>query len=154
MIFTPGYFVMKLVAYIVWMWVGLSLLRPGAGSRLESAVAFGTLRLLMGFVFGLLIWVVGTFVYVGAMLAQGPGESPLPAGPVTYLLVYVPVRWVEWGIFELVLDPRARSAFGFVYGSSPEARSWRAGGAVISCLADVPVIASLGWMLPLGRFMC
>jgi hypothetical protein len=154
MIFTPGYFVVKLGAYVTWMWVGLSLLRPGAGARLESAVAFGTLRLLMGFVFGLLIWVAGTFVYVGAILMEGPGESPLPAGLLTYLLVYVPVRWVEWGIFELVLDPGARSFFGLVYGSSLQARSWRAGGAAISCLADIPVIASLGWMLPVGRFMC
>jgi hypothetical protein len=30
---------------------------------------------------------------------QQIGTSPL----LTYLLVYVPIRWVEWGIFEVVI---------------------------------------------------
>jgi hypothetical protein len=31
---------------------------------------------------------------------------------------------------------------------------WRLGGIVISCLADIPVIVSLGGNLAVGRFMC
>ena len=33
-------------------------------------------------------------------------------------------------------------------------RLWRLGGIAISCLADIPLIASLGGVVPVGRFLC
>jgi hypothetical protein len=68
--------------------------------------------------------------------------------------VYVPVRWVEWGIIEaLLLSPAARGARGFLLGGGGAARRWRLGGAALSCLADVPLMLASGG-LPVGRLMC
>jgi hypothetical protein len=66
----------------------------------------------------------------------------------------VPVRWVEWGIFEVALQPSARAWDVFTLSADPRVRRWRLGGIVISCLADVPVMIALGGVLPVGRFLC
>src|SRR5262245_19407373 len=94
------YFGTKLTAYTLWMFIGLQLFRPPEDWRLLAALSLGTFRLLMGFGFGLVIWFVGTIVYVGVAVGAG---GDLLASAVTYLSVYAPVRWVEWGIFEVVL---------------------------------------------------
>jgi len=108
----------------------------------------------MGFGFGVIIWLSGTFVFVGINELETPSSGGmLVASVVTYLSVYVPIRWGEWGIFELALNPQPRSLNAFLLSSGMRARGWRLGGIVISCLADIPVIMSLGG-LPLGRFMC
>lgn len=139
---SPFYFATKLAAYVLWLFVGLRLLRPVEASFLR-ALALGTLRLLMGFGFGLVIWLGGSLVY------EKVGSSV-----VAYLSVYVPVRWIEWGIFEVALDRQSRSLKGFLLSSSTRGVGWRVGGIVISCLADIPVIVSLGGNLAVGRFMC
>ena len=43
---------------------------------------------------------------------------------------------------------------GFLVGESKPDRLWRLGGIVISCLADIPLIISLGGVIPTGRFLC
>jgi len=146
------YFGVKLAAYTLWMSVGLSLLRPQDGSRVPTAIVLGALRLSMGLVFGVGIYLVGTLVFaVIGVATYSVGISI--AMIVTYLSVYVPTRWVEWAIFELWIDPRSRSVPGFLSSASAQGRGWRLGGIAISCLADVPVIISVGG-LPVGRFMC
>jgi hypothetical protein len=146
------YFGVKLAAYTLWMFVGLSLLAPQRGSLVPTAVVLGGLRLLMGLCFGVVIWLAGTLVYAAVGVATYSADASI-ATIVTYASVYVPVRWVEWAIFELTIDRRARSARGFLAGGSPQGGGWRLGGIAISCLADVPVIVSVGG-LPVGRFMC
>jgi len=147
------YVLAKFVAYTVWCGVGIQLLwslerranvqgATAAGTRTWRkwllAVVYGALRLLMGVFFGLIIWIVGTMV--AANIWGAPHRDVL-----TYLLVYVPIRWVEWTILAWII---ARSSAGKLgYG-------WRLGGIGISCLADIPLIAAMGWALPLGRFFC
>jgi hypothetical protein len=82
-----------------------------------------------------------------SQLGSGSGSNVL-----TYLAVYVPVRWFEWSILAAILIP---SSFAqFLLGAAKPDRLWRLGGIVISCLADIPLIISLGGVIPTGRFLC
>jgi hypothetical protein len=92
----------------------------------------------MGIVFGVVIWLVGT--EVAGSLWDTPHRDI-----ITYLVVYVPVRWIEWTILAWLIARNAAGSIDY---------RWCFGGIGISCLADLPLIASTGWMLPLGRFFC
>jgi len=101
----------------------------------------------MGFFFGILIY------FLGSALITRIGTG-LPENAITYLAVYVPVRWIEWSIMSAILnrDPKANSPW--LFGWSARDRYWRLGGIVVSCFADIPLIYSLGGIIPTGRFMC
>jgi hypothetical protein len=139
------YFLTKFLAYIGWMYLGLRLLRSGTKASIAHAFFLGLLRLFLGLIFGVVIYLLGS-----AMLSQlGYGSA---ANALTYLSVYVPVRWLEWSIMAaLLLSP---SISQFLFGTGKTDRLWRAGGIVVSCLADVPLIISLGGVIPTGRFLC
>jgi|SRR5215831_7686234 len=141
------YFGTKYAAYTLWCLLGLRLFQPLRPFFVVMALGLGVLRLVMGLCFGLGIWLIGSLVY--SALSHGPSPSVL-----TYLLVYIPIRWVEWSIMLLLLSASCRSASGFFLGSAKSDRLWRAGGIILSCLADIPMIISLGGILPVGRFMC
>ena len=141
------YLGIKFLAYSFWCSVGLSKLRHKEGSLLARSFAFGLLRLLMGFFFGALIWFLGSLL----MSAVGFG---LPQNVLTYVLVYLPVRWVEWTIMAILIVPGSFPAWRWAAGTASNDRLWRLGGIVISCLADIPLIWSLGGAIPTGRFLC
>lgn len=103
MITAPVYFGTKCLAYMARSFFGLRLLRPLLGDRIPRALALGFIRLLMGFGFGLAIWIISTAVY--EHLQNFPARSVF-----TYVLVYVPVRWIEWSILQFLFDPPAHSA--------------------------------------------
>jgi hypothetical protein len=145
------YFLAKFLAYCFWMWQGLGRLHPTDAGRIRRALVYGFARLSMGLGLGLFIWFAGSLVSVS--LRQLMPEYNVLGDILTYASVYVPVRWVEWAIFDLIIDPRARTVRGFLLGETAWNRVWRLGGIVISCLADIPVIVDTGG-LPVGRFMC
>jgi hypothetical protein len=147
------YFLVKGLAYAAWMYVGLRVFGRGGGNKGSIAVVLGAVRLVMGLAFGFVIW-VGSTLFLESIQNVLGGLPDWLANSATYAAVYVPVRWIEWGIFDLVLNREARTARGFFLGPSSRSRRWRAGGILISCLADIYVIASLGGMIPVGRFMC
>jgi hypothetical protein len=78
----------------------------------------------------------------------------LPQNILTYALVYLPVRWIEWSIMAALIVPGSFPLAHWILGTSPQDRNWRLGGIVISCLADIPLIVSLGGVIPSGRFLC
>jgi hypothetical protein len=147
------YFAVKGLAYAAWIYVGLSVFGRGQRHHVPLALGLGALRLLMGLGFGIVIWLAGSAVFQGVSEISD-GSSSLVPSITTYLAVYVPVRWIEWGIFEVLLNRESRSARGFFLGAGSRTRRWRLGGIAISCLADIPVIYSLGGVIPVGRFMC
>lgn len=149
---TAVYFVVKFCAYAAWMWVGLRSNRATAGSVVPQALLLGAARLLMGLGFGFTIWTLTTAMVMGVH-TMAPDLAGWVIAAFVYLGVYVPIRWIEWAIMDVVIRPEARTLRGFVLGAGLPSRRWRAGGIVISCLADIPVIAVVGG-LPLGRFMC
>ena len=140
------YFLTKFLAYIGWMYLGLRVLRSGTKASIARAFFLGLLRLFLGLIFGVVIYLLSS-----AMLSQLGYGGPA-SNAVTYLSVYVPVRWLEWSIMAaLHLSP---SISQFLFGTGKTDRLWRAGGIVISCLADIPLIISLGGVIPTGRFLC
>jgi len=147
----PLYVALKLAAYIGWCWTGAWWLAPDRARPGLLAVGLGIVRLLMGVFFGILIWLLASVVYarMGSMDVETAGVRTA----ITYVIVYVPVRWIEWGIIDVLLNVRERSLKQFLLGSGAWARMWRIGGIAISCLADIPVFMQVGG-LPIGRFMC
>jgi len=140
----------KFLAYSGWLYFGLSRFegrKPGPG----RAVAFGLLRLLMGFFFGVLIYLGSSWVVTHLSSSLGFG---MLRDVVAYLSVYVPVRWVEWSIMAALIAPYPVGLAQLAFGADPGDRGWRAGGILLSCLADIPLIVSLGGVIPTGRFLC
>ena len=145
----PAYFATKVVAYVLWCWLAIHTFQPKRSfeETFFLAATAGAFRALMGLAFGIVIWWLGTLVY--GSLRDAPGT-----GLLTYALVYVPVRWVEWSLLALLLIPESRSGRAFLLGADRADRGWRAGGISVSCFADLPVIYALGGVLPVGRFLC
>ena len=144
---SPLYLVIKLLAYCIWCFVGLRLFQPNTKFLPAKALGFGVLRLFMGFFFGIAIYFLGSF----SLTVLGSG---LQQNVITYVLVYVPARWIEWSIMSAIIAASVPHASSWFLGWNHRDRYWRLGGILISCLADVPLIASLGGLLPTGRFLC
>ena len=155
------YAAVKLIAYVAWSALGVEILRSPSlqkdttlsalpSSILEwkwmPAIGYGFLRLFIGLFFGLLIWLLSSMLL--------PLFSSLPRGDVlTYFLIYVPIRWIEWTILAMIIARGVRRiSWVFLWGD--RISRWRLGGIVVSCLADIPIIAFADWTLPVGRFLC
>ena len=66
----------------------------------------------------------------------------IPNGPTLSLLVYLPIRWLEWSIVAVIVDLDRRSARNLFVGDIGASRLWRVGGMAISCLFDLPMIVA------------
>jgi hypothetical protein len=145
------YLLIKFSAYAWWCNAGLVRTRqkPDTPEQdfLGKAFGLGLFRSLLGGAFGVAIYFLTVpFMAVNSHLV----ESEFLA----YALVYIPVRWIEWSIIAMILYRESRSLSGFIIGGSASDRKWRAAGILISCAADIPVIAALHGTLFLGRVMC
>jgi len=141
------YFGGKFLAYSVWCYFGLRGFRPQNSHTLGRAIIYGAIRLALGFFFGILIYLLSSAL----ITSLAPG---LPENVIAYLAVYVPVRWIEWTIMAILIMPGPISPSHWIVGSGRMDRLWRLGGIAISCLADIPLIVSLGGVIPVGRFLC
>jgi len=141
------YFGGKFFAYSAWCYLGLHVFRPQNSRLLGRAIIFGAIRLSLGFFFGVLIYLFSSVL----ITSLAPG---LPGNVIAYLCVYVPVRWIEWTIMALLILPGPIAPSQWIAGNGRTDRLWRLGGIAISCLADIPLIVSLGGVIPVGRFLC
>jgi hypothetical protein len=140
------YGALKLLAYCTVCWLGLRWVAARQGRVWPAALGLGLLRASMGLGFG-----VGIFLASASIVAVNPSSASMMV--VAYLAVYVPTRWIEWGLIALFLSRGTRSLGGFWLGANGKDRWWRLIGIVVSCSADVPVLLAVGG-LPVGRFMC
>jgi len=141
------YLVGKLLAYSAWCFFGLRLFQPQLSGSLVRGVLYGAIRFSLGFFFGILIYLLSSVL----ITSLAPG---LPENVITYLAVYVPVRWIEWSILALLVLRDPVSPLQWFTGSTRTDRLWRLGGIGISCVADIPLIAAFGGVIPVGRFLC
>ena len=136
---------LKFLAYVMWCYVGVGLLRYERTFR--AALGYGALRLAIGVFFG-----------IGVFLVGGIAHLEVSRYPVLmYLEIYAPVRWIEWGILAALLRRQDAGFVPFLIGGDNKARLWRFGGIVVSMFADLPVLLSspgAKGMLPVGRFLC
>src|SRR5262245_28520133 len=115
------YFGGKLIAYCAWCYVCVRLLRQEVTHKLGRGVFYGTIRILLGFFFGILIYFLSS-----AVITSLP--AGLPENVITYLLVYVPVRWVEWSIMATLILPGPMPLAQRIAGTGQNDRLWRLGG--------------------------
>ena len=141
------YFGGKFLAYSAWCYFGLRIFQAQVSRPFGRAIGYGVVRLLLGFFFGILIY----FLSSAVITAVAPG---LPENLIAYLAVYVPVRWIEWTIMAFLILPGPQSGSQWIAGIGRTDRLWRLGGIAISCVADIPLIASLGGVIPVGRLLC
>jgi hypothetical protein len=137
----------KYAAYSLWCFLAFRWVHREPSPKTARALAFGFLRLLMGLFFGVVIWLGSSWM----LSAIGYG---IPQNFAAYLLVYIPVRWIEWSLMAGFLAPGTLAPQAWLIGTSPSDRLWRLGGIAISCIADTPLILSLGGVIPTGRFLC
>jgi len=141
------YFGGKLIAYCAWCYMYIRLFRQEGIHKFGRGIVYEAIRLLLGFFFGILIY----FLSSAVITSLPPGA---PENVITYLVVYVPVRWVEWSIMAMLILPGPMSLSQRIAGTGQRDRLWRLGGIAISCIADIPLIASLGGVIPVGRILC
>ena len=105
-----------------------------AGLAILSAIALGSLRLAIGVVFGVTIFL---------------------AGPISdehliwkYIAIYAPVRVVEWSILAWVIGRRSDTQTGLIW------ILWCFGGVVVSFVADFASPQGIEGHFCVGRCLC
>ncbi|HVP41972.1 MAG TPA: hypothetical protein VMS96_00990 [Terriglobales bacterium] len=140
-----GYVALKFLAYVMWCYVGVGLLRTER--TLRSAFGLGAVRLMLGVLFGFGVFLIGGMAHLEA-----------PSSPMLlYLEIYAPVRWMEWGVMAWLMRRQDRGPAALLLGADNQSRLWRAGGILVSIIADLPILLSrrgANEMLPIGRFLC
>ena len=129
-----AYVLTKFAAYSGWCYLGLCWFDPRRGGKTRGSLFYGFLRLLMG--------VFGMGIFLAALTVNNAVKNSM----LTYLVVYVPIRVVEWSLMLLILRRQQGAVSQYV--------SWVAGGVVISCLADIPLGIMEGGVVPVGRPFC
>ncbi len=120
------YFPAKLVLYVWLVHYGLRAFGPPAQVSFGAAATIGMLRLIMGFMVAIPLGMAGMMLY--DILEGGVGAVAL-----TYILLYPPVRWIEWGVLEYLIQSKEWALFR---PSGPRLQ-WRAMAVVLTCLPDV-----------------
>jgi hypothetical protein len=142
LILYPVYFFLKCLAYAAWCYYGLRALHKQ--SSIGAGISYGFARVGLGIFFGAGIFFLGNALHLGA-----------PAHPwLLYVLIYVPVRYLEWLIMAALLGAKGSEAYRI---SDPATQCWIVKGIGVSYLVDLPMIllyAASGSLLPVGRFLC
>ena len=142
------YIAVKLLAYCGWSYYGLRVFRPDQYPSFTLILGYGLFRFFLGLFFGTMI-----FIFLLVLLSPILNAIPLQ-NLFAYLFIYIPIRWIEWMIMSIKLNPGHLTFKQALTGSNPVDRTWRLGGILISCLADVPLIMFFGGAIPTGRFLC
>ncbi len=127
------YVAVKLLFYIAWCWVGLRLWRTASPGLMAPGI-FGILRLTIGIAFGVAIF----------LMVPTQREDVI----WKYLVIYTPVRMVEWFIMALII------------GRTVERRTtvstilWCFGGIVVSFAADFASPEGVAGHFCVGRCLC
>lgn len=127
------YVLIKFAFYTSWCWTGLRLWQSNS-PRWRKATAFGLLRLAIGVVFGVAIFI------------------SIPAQPDDvlwkYLSIYSPIRLVEWLIIAWILVRKSPNRnLATILG-------WCAGGIVVSFVADFASPEGVAGHFCIGRCLC
>lgn len=129
-----AYLLTKFTAYSGWCYLGLAWFDPTRSPKATGSLFYGLVRLLMGIVFGLAI-------FFAALTLNNAVKNSL----LTYFVVYVPVRVIEWSLMLWILRRE---------GTFPRYLLWVGGGVILSCLADIPLGVMEGGVVPVGRPFC
>lgn len=133
------YLGLKGLGYVAWCFVGVRWVGARRKRPALVGLGLGLGRMVLG-------WFVGLAVAPFVLFWAGLGQLP-----VFYFTGLVLVRWLEWGVIHWLLRPEDNGGL-FMTGGNARGRAWRAGGIVVSYLADAPFLLTEGF--PHGRFLC
>jgi hypothetical protein len=135
-----AYLALKTCGYILWCYIGLRWFERDRRRPIIAAIVRGAARLALG-------WLTGLLVAPLAIAAAGTDHIPL-----FYFTALVLVRWFEWAVIQASFRGVGRGGVAFATGGDGRGRLWRAGGVVVSYLADAPFLLTDGF--PHGRIFC
>jgi hypothetical protein len=118
------YLVLKFLVETLWCAFGLRIFRPEGPRSARDALKYGLLRLVIG---------------RGAMLLlSGTYFRQIPE--VVLFGILVLVRWPEWSLLnDLIAGRKLRAKTLLIAGDAASYR-WRAGGVLVSCVADLAAV--------------
>jgi hypothetical protein len=132
-----AYAIVKFIAYCVWCYVGLWLLAP-MQAKLVAAIVYGALR-----------WLLGLGLGIGVFLA---GSIEQESAGFLYLLIYTPLRVIEWGIIAAILLVRYKIKRS--RDINMRLVLWVMGGILVSYLSDMVSPEGLAGKFCVGRCLC
>ena len=132
------YITVKLLSYSLWCWIGLRWVWPSRSS-FPRAFGFGVLRLIIGVFFGVLIF----------FLFPSSANNLL----FKYVVIYGPVRLVEWSIIAGIMRWKAPRASQ--HSATPLwPILWCTGGILVSFAADFASPEGIAGHFCVGRCLC
>ena len=137
----------KFLIYVLWCYLGLRLFRAQGENWGNNAFLYGLYRLLLGFGFGFVV-----FIAAAALESNGV-NSEHNSTALEYVLVYLPIRWIEWTIMAIVIIPISTGLFRWLSGLNKTDRLWRLGGIAISFIGDASLLF-LVKHVEIGRILC
>ena len=139
------YIIFLLLLYSVWTYLGIKYLTLPYKNLFLITTCFGSLRVLISILFVLPTYLLGaafiTF-YFNVLSYPMLGSSYDIPYQLSYLSVYIPIKWFSWSLLELAMNKHSRSISAFIIGPTLRSRWWRLGGTLLSCLI-APLVPDL-----------
>ena len=132
------YAAVKFFAYTAWCYLGLRSVRAAAG-QVAMSIRLGAVRWMLGLLFG-----VAVFFLIGSIDVEAVAR--------TYVLVYTPVRAIEWGIMIVLIARRSSQAPGA--RAAVTLGAWYVGGLLLSFATDLLSPEGLQGRFCVGRCLC
>ncbi len=136
------YIIVKYFAYVLVCAVAPKFLLVDWDPPMRKAAFWGVVRLVIGFVFGLLSLLFITII-AATVVKVTPSEL------ITYLiLLMMPVRWIEWSMLISLIYGNENIQFtrgysGLFLGANKKERSWITIGVLVSSGLDAVVYANM-----------
>ena len=128
----------KFLAYSAWCHLGLRVIGNDA-PLIRASFGFGAIRWFIGLGFG-----IAVFLAVGTVDAEATLRL--------YLLIYTPIRLIEWGILAFLM---ARGVSRDLRSAAmPRLLFWCVGGILVSFLTDALSPEGLQGRFCVGRCLC
>jgi hypothetical protein len=126
-----AYVALKYIAYSLWCAV-LTGFRGAPWWR--GWLGLGFLRLIIGVAIG------------GGLTALGFHLGWAHEAPGPWLVMFLPIRWLEWSITAHFQAQTRPSVGTLLMGIDNKRRAWQAGGILVSFVTDFALVFALGWV--------
>ena len=132
----------KAIVYVLWCYIGVRFFIEKPSKPVPTALGLGFFRLCLSIFFGLMI------SHLSRVISQATVHWP-GGGALTYFIVYLPIRWIEWMAVAVVMLRMSHTS-----AIRKSAQLWILEGMAISCLTDIPVLRIYGLAFSVGRIFC
>ncbi len=138
-----SFLLVKLLLYVGWCYLACARLGFPVNRKGGVAIMLGLTRIGIGILIG------SHLILLSMQEAQAVFDNQL----LTYLVVFPPIRFLEWALILVILHVMYLRKRISVYVNFAYKIVWVLGGVIVSCLADIPILI-LSEGLPIGRLFC